>query len=288
MKLAVIADVHGNLPALEAVLEDLSKIPLDGLIVAGDVAVGPQVNQAFDLITAFGGTLSGFWMIQGNNEEYLVELLQGRAPAAWYTLMQWGMIRWTAQHLSRETRDLIFSLPSECRLEVTESSPLRVVHGAPGRPSELVFPDRNPVRLTEIMGNLQEQVLICAHTHRPWTVRRDGWMAMNPGAVCSPLNGEIGAQYALLTWRDEGWEVEHRTIPYNLSAVRRIFIESGILQASGGLAMGFLRNIETGKDYSVEFLSQVYNLLEQAGLHDRDAIPDEIWQLATDTFDWEE
>jgi len=177
VRLAVLADVHGNLPALEAVLADVQQHSVDGIIVAGDlVGGGPQIA---------------------------------------------------------------------------------------------------------------EPVLVCGHTHIPWKQEHDGRLAFNPGAVGGPLNGDVRAQYALLTWQDDHWQVEHQAVPYDLDRIRAAFRESGLLAEGGAFAQACLLAIETGQNVAGHFVSYVYGLAAEAGFDDCDVVPDAIWDRAVATFDWD-
>ena len=195
MRLAVLADVHGNLPALEAVLADVQRQGADGIIVAGDLTAGPQPVETMRLLRSLGS-----WMIRGNNEP----------------------------------------------------------------------------------------VLVCGHTHIPWKQEHDGRLALNPGAVCGSLNGDVRAQYALLTWQDDHWQVDHQAVPYDLDRIRAAFRESGLLAEGGGLARAFLLSIETAQNVGGYFLAHAYGLAAEAGFEDCDVVPNAIWEHAVATFDWDQ
>ena len=119
-RLALLSDVHGNLPALEAVLEDIRQHGVDGIIVAGDSTGGPQQGEVIDRLRA-----TTEWIIRGNNEDYLLAYQSGEAPEAWWTSKQWAMMRWSYQQLDSETLGFIASLPSQrvVELEKNQSYP---------------------------------------------------------------------------------------------------------------------------------------------------------------------
>jgi len=248
MRLAVLADIHANLPALEAVLADLPRHGVEGLLIAGDLIAGPHPNESVSLLRQWPG-----WMILGNNEGYLLRMAAGDAPAAWLTSRQWALM---------------------------------MVHGSPRHPSEEIFPDRDPALLDLALDLVPEPVLICAHTHLPWEAARDGRLAFNPGSVGAPLNGDVRAQYALLTGRAGRWQVEHRAVPYDLERIQVDFQRSGLLEQCGGLARAFLQGILTARNIPMDFLHHAYRLASQAGYPDDDIVPDAIYEQATLTFNW--
>ncbi len=301
MRLAVLADVHGNLPALEAVLADVQQYNVDGIIVAGDlIGGGPQPVEVLRLLRSLRT-----WMIRGNNENYFLAYDAGEAPDAWRVSYQWVVLRWTYHRLDKASLDLITSLPEQCVVALDGTAPIRVVHGSPQGPSGRLFPDRDPAKLywfrkagllpldqdPDNLGvafeQIAEPVLVCGHTHIPWKQEQDGRLALNPGAVCGPLNGDVCAQYALLTWRDDHWQAEHQVVPYDLDRVRAAFCESGLLAVGGAFARACLLTIETGQNVAGHFVSYVCKLAAGAGFKDCDVVPDAIWEHAVATFDWE-
>jgi putative phosphoesterase len=277
-----MSDVHGNLPALEAVLTDLNQYEVDGIIVAGDLAGGPQTVEVIRLLRSFGSL-----MIRGNSDRDLVRYDAGEMPAHCRTCRQFAQLRWIHRHVDRETLDFIKSLPEQRVVEMAGTAALRVVHGSPRDPLERIFPHRDPSTLDLALAQTSEPVLVCGHTHVPWKVERDGKLALNPGAVCRPLNGEVGAQYALLTWRGARWQVRHLTIPYDLEKTRAAYRESGLLEQGGAWARAVLLDIETGRNAFKDFFSYAYRLAAEAGFQDCDVVPDDIWEHATATFDWD-
>jgi putative phosphoesterase len=282
VRLAVMADVHGNLPALNAVLGDLQHFQVDGIIVAGDLVGGPQAVETTRLLRSLGSR-----MIRGNSDSNLLRYSGDDGPRAWRTHHQFALLRWTCRHVDEDTFEFIKSLPQERVVEVADTAAIRVVHGSPSDASESIFPHRDPHTLDLALAQTEEPVLICGHTHRPWKLERSGQLALNPGAVCGPLDGYVGAQYALLTWDDERWSVEHRAVPYDLDDIRAAFQQSGLLAEGGSLARAYVCCLETGRNVWDDFLSYAYRLAEQAGHEGCQVVPDPIWERAAATFNWE-
>jgi putative phosphoesterase len=282
MRLAVMSDVHGNLPALEAVLSDLKQYGTDGIIVAGDLVGGPQTVETIRLLRSLGSS-----MIRGNSDSGLLRYDAGEMPAHRYTCRQFALLRWIHRHIDRETLDFIKSLPEQRVVEITDTAAVRVVHGSPRDPAESIFPYHDPSTLDLALAQTNELALVCGHTHIPWKVERDGRLALNPGAVCGSRNGEVGAQYALLTWRNDHWQVRHLTVPYDLERIRAAYRESGLLEEGGAWAQADVLCIETGQNVFKDFLSYAYGLATEAGFQDCDVVPDDIWEHATATFGWD-
>lgn len=302
MRLAVLADIHGNLPALEAVLADAQQHSVDGIIVAGDlVGSGPQSIEVIRRLRSLRT-----WMIRGNSENYFLDYDYGKSPDGWYTSYQWAVMRWSYHSLDRETLDFIASLPEQRIVTLDGAAPIRVVHGSLQSPSGRIFPDRDPTRLRcfreagllepnwypagldAALAQIDEPVLVCGHTHIPWKQEHNGNLAFNPGAVCNPLDGDTRAQYALLTWQGDRWRVEHQAVDYNLDRIRTAFRESGLLAEGGAFARACLLGIETGQNVAGHFVSHVNELAAEAEFEDCEVVPDDIWDQAIATFNWSE
>jgi len=302
MRLAIFADVHDNLPALEAVVEDIRRQQVDGIISAGDTVLrGPFPVETTRLLRSLGA-----WMIRGNAEAYLLAYDAAEAPRSWYISDQWAAIRWTYDQLDRGTLDFLATLPEQRVVALDGTAPIRVVHGSPGNPSGRLFPDGDPdaldwfrragllpedgdpPRLMRALGDVREAVLVCGHTHIPWAQEQDGRLALNPGAVSGALNEDVRAQYALLTWEDDHWTVEHRAVAYDVSRLRRAFHERGLLAEGGAFARAYLLSIETGRNAVGHLFSYIDTLAVEAGLEDWSVVPEAIWDHAVNTFRWTE
>ena len=279
MRLVILSDVHGNLPALEAVLNHIGQPVPDGVIVAGDFIGGPQPNETIRLLRSMKG-----WMIRGNSDDYVLQLSAGEAPDAWQVSRQWALTRWAYRHLEMDNLEFLRSLPHQRVVEIDNVPCIRVVHGSHRNPSESIFPDRAPGILDTIFSEVKEPVFVCGHTHISWKYEQVGRLALNPGAVCGPLSGFVGAEYALL-WRENGrWQVELRQAPYDLKRIREAFYDSGLMKEGGALARAFLLSIETGRNIADDFLSCAYRLAAEAGYNGCEVVPDSVWDQAAESF----
>jgi len=282
MRFAVLSDIHGNLPALEAVIGDLAEQGFDKLILAGDYIGGPHPVESINMLLPYDPV-----MISGNSDSNLIRLRNDKAPEEWYESLQFSLLRWANNNVDDRTIDILQSLPEQRSIPLTGSNAIRVVHGSPRNQAESIFPESDPETLEIAFSKIKEQVLICGHTHVPWKIERNGRLALNPGAVGGPLNGQVCAHYAILDRGRDCWDVEHRSVIYDISLIRKAFDESGLLHEGGALARAFLRSIETGTDVALKFLKHAYNLADDAGFKNVSVVPDDIWEQADKTFDWE-
>jgi predicted phosphodiesterase len=299
--LAVLSDVHGNLPALEAVLADLKPLGVDGIIAAGDYGGGPQPQETIDRLRGLGA-----WMIRGNSEGYCLALAAGTAPAAWWTSRQFATTRWSCQRLDPETLALLATLPEQRVVALAGTAPIRVVHGSPRSVTEHLYPHRDPATLALFrqagqlapeaeptplavpLAGVEEPVVVCGHSHIPWQVQEGGRLVLNPGAVGGPTSGDPRAQYALLTWREGRWVARLRAVAYDLGQIRSAYRTSGLLAAGGAFARACLLGIETGQNVPGRFVDLVHRLARDASLEVIDGpVPEEIWDRAVATFPWD-
>ena len=282
MKIALLSDVHGNLPALQAVLDDLDDFHPDVLAVAGDLTGGPHSNEVIQLLRERDAV-----MILGNTDLVLLRYIRGEVPQEWQSSKQFGLLRWNVRNLSAMNRQILFELPEQRVVNLPGVDPVHLVHGTPRDPYESIYPDLDLSILDLSLQSIDQPVLVCGHTHEQWTLRRNGKLAVNPGSVAGPLNGVIGAQYSRMVWMDQQWQVELLTVPYDLAPLKIAFSESGLLQEGGSIARAFLLSHQTGRNVGLDFLTYAFQLSEEAGFKDCQVLPDEIYDRAEATFSWE-
>ena len=300
-RLAVLADVHANLPALEAVIEEIREQRVDDVVAAGDyLTSGPHPVEVVRLLRRLGAH-----MIRGNAEGYFLAFDKGDAPDPWYTSHQWAALRWSYRQLDDETLAFVGRLPDQAVLELDGAAPIRVVHGSPRSPSERLFPeydqiarswfreagllpaDHHPAQLKETLASIVEPVLACGHTHIPWVEEHGQQLAFNPGAVSLAFNGDARAHYALLTWNGDRWCVEHRAVEYDLGRVRQAFHESGFLAEGGPFARAALLNVASARNALGYLYWHIDRLAADAGLGAWDSVPDALWDRAIASFSWD-
>jgi len=279
MRLAILADVHALLPALEAALAEIETLQVDGIIVAGDMLTGPSPVETLKRLQELG-----CWMIRGNNENYILRFQSAEAPDWWYTSQQWAFTRWNFQQLDRQSLELIAGLPEQRSIHLPGTDPIRVVHGSPRNISELIYPDRDPALLDLALSQVSEPVVIFGHTHRSWQMRRHGRLALNPGASSGNFTGKVCGGYAILDWENDHWQAELREVDLDIDLIRKSFQDSGLLEAAGAIATYWLRSIETGVDLLPHFIDFAFEMATRAGYTDTPCVPDHILEQADSLF----
>jgi putative phosphoesterase len=279
MRLAILADIHGNIPALEAALKEIEKDVVDGFIVAGDMVAGPNPVEVINHLRELNAS-----MIRGNNESYILRFASGEAPDWWRTAHQWSFMHWNYRRMDDDTLDFIKALPEQRTISFPGIDPIRIVHGSPRNISELIYPEKDMKPLETALEAVSESVLIFGHTHEPWQMRRNGRLALNPGAVCGTFMGKTGGSYAILSWENNRWEAELMELHYDISLTRKAFENTGLLKEGGAFAERWLYDLETGINTLPRFVEFAYKQAAEAGYSDSPFVPDEIWDEASELF----
>ena len=173
-RIAVLADIHGNLPALEAVIEDVTSRQPDEILVGGDlVGRGPCGKKVVRRITEMG------WRsVRGNHEDYLLAFRHQRVKSRWLSAPEWSAARWMAAELDDDAAHTIGSLPLSLRSDLAPE--LRLVHGTPRSNGEGIGPWTSREQVEAHLAAVHEPVLVCGHTHRPLECRLPTGLVVTP------------------------------------------------------------------------------------------------------------
>ena len=251
-RLAILADIHANLFALDAVIEDLKAREIDEVIVAGDlVGRGPQGSAVVERIWE-----QGWRCVQGNHEEYLINFWRRNIPPQWYDQEHWSGARWMSEELSQEHIEYLEALPFSLTSQTCPD--VFVVHGSTRSNQEGIGSWTDPEVLDEIFEMVPpaHHLLVCAHTPRPLDLElRQGQRIVNVGSVGLPFNGDWRAQYVVLTTQSDGvYDVEFVQVPYDREGFLGHYEASGFL-AEAGITSAMLRHeVLHAKPFLVPFL----------------------------------
>ncbi len=190
---AVLADIHGVLPVLDAVLAQPEVRAADRIVVCGDHAAGPQPAEVLDRLAALDNAV----LVRGNADRDLVALARGEYPAGEepYPADAWAAAQLTPAHV-----DLLAALPHPVILDVRGFGPVAFCHGTPRDDNEVVLVDTRLERWAEAFAGLPAdvQTVVCGHTHMPFTRLADRRLVVNPGSIGMPY-GRPGGHWALLS-----------------------------------------------------------------------------------------
>jgi putative phosphoesterase len=212
MRVAALYDIHGNLPALEAVLQDIREADAGLIVVGGDVVPGPMPRDTLARLLRLDIPVQ---FIQGNGETAVLAQMAGDTGAVPEQARE--SVRYSAQELGPEDERLLGSWPKTLRLEVDGVGEVLFCHATPRNNTE-VFTRLTPEdRLLPVFAGANVPVVICGHTHMQFDRMIGDIRVVNAGSVGMPF-GEPGAYWLLL-----GPGVQLRYTPYDLvKAAERI------------------------------------------------------------------
>jgi predicted phosphodiesterase len=246
MRIAILADIHGNLPAFEAALEHAAA-RADRLIIAGDVVVGaPDSAACWRLAESLGCPV-----VRGNHEGYVADFGAPGTPPAWHS-RQFAPVQWAAAQLDEAERRRIDALPRLLRPE--EAPDLLVVHGSLRSDRDSVSAYTPPEELAAMFPGVRETLIVRAHNHQCQVRLWGGRRIVTAGSVGLTLDGTPSAQYLLLEQTRAGWELRHQSVEYDVQAAVRRFRTSGYLEAAGPIALLYMREVATASFHIVPFL----------------------------------
>jgi putative phosphoesterase len=202
MRVAALADVHGNAVALGAVLAAIEREQLDLLVSCGDLTWGPLPSETVALLEPWRDRIR---FVRGNSERELVE----RA------LIDSEIARWEHErHEARELSDYLARTESTVTVDVDGIGATVFSHGSPRSDEECVTVETPPARVAEFTAGVEADCVVTAHTHMQFDRRVGETRLLNPGSVGLPYEPEPGFAY----WALLGPDVELRRTPYDLDA----------------------------------------------------------------------
>jgi putative phosphoesterase len=199
VRVAAISDIHGNLPALEAVLAEIDGEAVDEIVVAGDTAHGPWAAEVVDLLVERDARC-----VRGNADREVVNRSDRFGPLA----------PWSADRLGERRLGVVAGWPLTLELSSDGLGDVLVCHSTPSSDDPIytkVTPDED---LVGIFEDVTADVVVCGHTHMQYDrTLSSGLRVVNPGSVGMPYEGAQGAYWALL-----GPDVEFRRTTYDVEA----------------------------------------------------------------------
>jgi len=242
MRLALVSDIHGNLPALEAIVADIARRGVDRIVNLGDSLSGPLLPRE----TAAYLMAQPWLHLAGNHERQLLELSERSGPSDTYAHAQ----------LERPAFEWMAGLKPAQPLDAE----VFLCHGTPA--SDIVFflhtvedgavRNATPAEIEERLGAVDAAVVACGHTHIPRIARSArGQLLVNPGSAGLQAfegdlrdykveNGSPDARYAIVEKRAGRWSAELLAVPYDHEPLARIAASRGRADWASALRTGYL------------------------------------------------
>jgi predicted phosphodiesterase len=232
IRVAALYDIHGNLPALEAVLDEVRAAGVDAIVVGGDVVPGPLPRETVACLAALALPVH---YLRGNGERVVCAERRGEDVSAEVPAAFHETIRWSAAQLSDADAARLDAWPATLRLQVRGLGPVLFCHATPRNDVEIFTRLTAEERLFPVFAGVDAAVVVCGHTHMPFDRQVRGIRVVNAGSVGMPF-GEPGADWLLL-----GPDLSPRHTAYDLEAAAGRIRQSGYPQAEAFAAGHVLR-----------------------------------------------
>jgi putative phosphoesterase len=205
VRVAALYDLHGNLPALDAVLDEVQAEAVDAVVCGGDVVWGPLPAETLHRIEE-----AATHFVRGNADRHVAEG-EGSEPT-----------RWCAERLTQEERERLGAWAERVELDVDGIGRVLFCHASP-YDDEAGFTEATPEEIAApLLEGVDADLVVCGHTHAQFDLRFGGVRVVNAGSVGMPAEGRRGAFWALL-----GPEVELRRTDYDVDAALPLLLDSG-------------------------------------------------------------
>ena len=262
MRIAVLSDIHGNLPALRAVLADIEGWNPDKVIVNGDlVNRGPNSRECLEIMRERVVT-EAWQVVIGNHEEFVLHCADNPPGSAPVDDQFRQFTDWTLARLG-DSVDWLREWPESISFSGPDGSAGTVRHGSLRGSRDGIHREMSD---RELIGRVPGEcdLFLTAHTHTPFSRYHDGRLVVNSGSVGTPFDGDHRACYWRIEWRQKRWYGRPVRVDYDIESARRSFTQSGFLDEAGPFAALFLAELESARHLTREW-SRLYESAVRAG-----------------------
>lgn len=281
MNIAVLSDIHGNHVALERCMDYLNEQAIDAYCFLGDyMGEFPGIEKVLCILYRLWETMP-CWFICGNKEKYQMNGL-GEGHPEWDAYPSTvGMIRYAGRHVTQKDMDFFAGLPISDRIRAEGLPDIRICHGSPRKVNEKIYAGKAVNK--EIFSEVEEQYIVCGHTHEVTETREHGKVVWNPGSVGVPLDGSQKAHCMILHGDADAadWHAEFAALAYDTERVIEEMRENGIYRAAPYWALVSESLLGGGTVSHGEVLSRAMELcLQENGKCVWPEVPEDCWEKA--------
>ncbi len=250
MKLAVLSDIHGNLPALQAVADHIAGWMPDRVIVNGDVVNrGPLPLACWQFVEDRGWTV-----LAGNHEQYVLNWRDREQTSTEVIYQFYESSLWTFRQLAGKI-DALAQLPTALPITAADGKEIRLTHASMRGLEDGIYPETGDDELRKQIAPAPA-IFLTAHTHRPLERIVDDTLVINSGSVGSPFDGDERACYLQLSRYRNGWQSQLIRLGYDRDQTREHFHTSGYLEGGGPLTRIILQEWELARPSIRRFIQR--------------------------------
>lgn len=280
MKIAILSDIHSNIVALKECVKIIEQQEVDGIFFLGDyISDCPEPQATLKKIRQLEKKYK-CWFIKGNREEYFVHHADG-AEDGWKYSSYKGSLLYTYENLKEEDIELFRNYPIYLRVEIPGTAPILLVHGSPKSTRELLYPKAN--NTNEYMKKIEEDYLICGHTHLQFAYEYNHKILINPGSLGVAIGINSAAHMAFLNWNEktQKWKYEFLKVPYLYSTLSEWFAKSDLMEKGKLWPKFILKSIESGINVGPICAKWAFDMAKSDGdpLLEH-TIPEKYWEIA--------
>jgi len=237
MKLAVLADIHGNYVALQTVATHIERWQPDIVVVAGDIVNrGPRPRECLQFVQ-HKQQVDGWLTVRGNHEDYVISYARPETTPSGLEFEIYRSAYWTYQQLNSNVSALEM-MPFQVDLTAPNGDNVRVVHASMNSNQDGIFPFTRDDQLRQkicLPGQTTPPLVCVGHTHWPLMRSIDDTLVVNVGAVGLPFDGNRRTAYGQFTWHRGQWQAEILRLEYDWAQAEEDFFDSGFMEEGGPL-----------------------------------------------------
>ena len=266
MRLVVVSDIHGNLPALEKAFDFIEKLKIDGIIWCGDYITDILLSSEVLEFIRLKNEKYRHWMIKGNREDYIIDFHNGRSKD-FSDVDVTGSLMLTYNSLSRSDINYISSLPDHVVVDIKGCPKIYVSH--------------------KLSSNVDYKYHVFGHVHKQCLFVKDGTCFINPGSVGQCFSGKPGLEFAIMELIDGEWSSHFYHMNYNLEYVVKFIRNSDLASCKIHWADVLVRTLVSGHDYIDDYINIARRVASSNGFDGKylGNIPNKVWDYVYNNLD---
>ena len=263
MRLAVISDIHGNLPALEKTFAFIEKIKIDGIIWCGDYVTDIMLSSEVLEFIRLKNKKYKHWIVKGNREDYMIDY-HNSSDKDFSSIDVTGSLLLTYNSLSDSDLKFISSMPDEVVVDIKSCPQIYVSH--------------------KLNSDTKYKYHVFGHIHKQCLFIKDEHRFINPGSVGQCCSGSPGLEFALMELVDGEWNTHFYHMSYNLEYVVKFIRNSDLSCCKYNWMDVLIMTLESGHNYVEDYIDGVKNVAKKCGVDVKNMcdIPSKVWDFVFD------